>query len=83
MSTYPRTDEGFSQALDAASSMARHHDHAYAMIVDAKDPDHYLVSLASLVDPATAAEGTIACLVDGERNLTPMPIPERPVTANA
>jgi len=56
---FDRTDEGFAKAYDAAKGLANMHGKSYAVAVFAEQPDHYTLSLASLIDAHTKlATGT-------------------------
>lgn len=73
MSKYPRTDEGFAQALEATARLARlHPDKQYALIVDRSSPDWYSSGLASLMREEDVEPGTRANIIDAKKNMTPM-----------
>lgn len=71
MANYPRTTEGFASALAAAKSVAKMHpDKDYVLYVDYRNPTVYGVTMRSLFDHSTVLDGTAACVIDAEGNMT-------------
>ena len=72
MSTYDRTEHGFSAAFKAAKWMAEFHGRPYALFVSKMNPTKYSVSLPACVQKDYVEIGTIANLIGADGSMTPM-----------